>query len=317
VAGAARKALPAAAAPAALPPAAPDRSSDWAAAPPLHLADGGAPLLLLSAASGEDAPIAALYHSMVELVGPDAPAGPRKAFLDELNVGRGCDEPVDFFHVAIDAPGFGASKASLQARRRPGEPMLTATFLADVIRSLGKHYAFAIVAAADAVAAVVDALTEAPNMCSFLCVREPKVRDAESLHSIFQPVLLTVESRGQQAALAGKMRAALLHASVTEFSRIRQPKYLDREFGRDILEFMRARRWRGHLNGHGHSKKQALLTKLVGGMKMWRGERVWAGEPKAEMEASPSVAEQVQKDVASLTLAGDGQAPQVQFIDLQ
>jgi len=98
-------------------------------------------LLLQSASKGADHVVSALYGQMVELVGPEAPAGPRRAFLEELNTGKGCDEPIDFFHVAIDLPGFGASRASLQARRKAEDPIATSDFLADVIKSCGKHFA--------------------------------------------------------------------------------------------------------------------------------------------------------------------------------
>ena len=122
-----------------------------------------------------------MYEKMTQLVGPEAPPGPRKAFLEELNTGKGCEEPIDFFHVAIDLPGYGFSRASLQPKRKADQPIVTPELLSDVIKSLGKHYAFLIVASAAGAAAALDALTEQPNMCSFLCLREPKVRHVESL----------------------------------------------------------------------------------------------------------------------------------------
>lgn len=143
----------------------------------------------------------------------------------------------------------------------------------------------------------------------------------ESLHAIFQPALLAVESRGQQAILAARMSEALLHATTCEFSRVRQPKYLDRELANDILAFMRARRWRGHLSGHGHSKKRPLLTKLVGGMHMWKGEREWREEKqdKAEKAAAGGGATAAEADAVPADTSGTpplGGNAVVQFVGL-
>ena len=227
-----------------------------------------------------------------QLVGPDAPSGPRRAFLEELNTGKGCEEPADFFHVAIDLPGFGNTKASTQRQRKVvsapagsgggsgGEAehqLLTSELLNDVIKSLGKHYAYAIVASSEGAAAVLHALAERPNLCSFLCLREPKMATSaaatEGLHSLFQPTFLAYEPRGPQLGVAEAMEHALMAINIQEFSRKLSPKYAERDWAKDILAFLRTRRWRGHLSGFGHSKMRPLLTRLVGGMRMWRGER--------------------------------------------
>ena len=364
-----------------LPALPPHPSQSPLTASPSHAAvdtSAGAPLLMQSAASCSDPIIVSLYEQMLQLVGPDAPAALRRIFLAELTTGVACDEPLDFFHVAIDLPGHGHTRTSLQvrvpvpashpvpstsklrhggaheclspcvmgflsdpsqAKRRAEDVLVSGDFLSDCIKALGKHYAFMIVASGEGAAAVFEALAEQPNMCSFLCIRDPKaslvprepflphaqtvgwctfairachpclpsmrrsrtappslklahmahvshaqVRDMESLHGVFQPVLLAVEGRGQQAALAARMKGALLHASIAEFSRVTQPKYLDNHLPADLLTFLRARLWRGHLPGHGHSNKRPLLTKLVGGMRMWRGERSYQ-----EQHAKPRV----------------------------
>lgn len=143
----------------------------------------------------------------------------------------------------------------------------------------GKHYAYLIIASSEGAAAVLHALTEQPNLCSFLCLREPRVRDVESLHAIFQPSMLVAETEELAPAADGapalveQMTQNLLHCTLQEFSRPSSPKYLDKELAHDLVWFLRQRHWRGHLSGFGHSKRRPLLTRLVGGMKMFRGER--------------------------------------------
>jgi len=139
-------------------------------------------------------------------------------------------------------------------------------------------------------------------------MREPQVRDPESLHAIFQPALLAVEGRGKEAALASKMTEALLHAHTAEYSKIRQPKYLERDLAKDIVDFLRSRNWRGHLSGMGHSKKRPLLTRLVGGIKMWRGEREFkesepAAAPTREADKPPAAEEPTQPTATVVSFA--------------
>ena len=224
---------------------------------------------------------------MVSLVGPTAPSGPRRAFLEELQTGSSLDEPVDFFHVAVDLPGYGFSKSfrhdgkkqrsssskSVTGGSSAAGPLAPADLLADIIKSLGKHYAFMVIASNDSAAAIFSALCEQPNLTSFLVVREPQVHDMESLYAVFQPTLIAAEARGKRSLDSGAMSQALLHSTVHEWSRKRTPRYLDKEIAHDILAMLRARKWRGQLGGFGHSKRRPLLTRLVGGMKMWRGEK--------------------------------------------
>lgn len=80
---------------------------------------------------------------MLALVGPGAPARARAVFLEELNARNGFEEPIDFFHVAIDLPGFGSTGKEhlLHSKRKDRDaPIASADFLADVISALGKHY---------------------------------------------------------------------------------------------------------------------------------------------------------------------------------
>ena len=122
------------------------------------------------------------------------------------------------------------------------------------------------------------------------------------------PALLAVEGRGKEAALASKMTEALLHAHTAEYSKIRQPKYLERDLAKDIVDFLRSRNWRGHLSGMGHSKKRPLLTRLVGGIKMWRGEREFkesepAAAPTREADKPPAAEEPTQPTATVVSFA--------------
>ena len=253
--------------------------------------DMGASLLLKSASSASDATFALLYDKMLALIGPSAPPYARAGFLDELNMaGHGCDEPAEFFHVAIDLPGFGNTKASMQTLKRGADEkrvadegaVMSPDFIVEVIKSLGKHYAYCIVASAECSASVFSALLERPNLASFLVLKEPQVKDYDALHSIFQPTLILSESR--QAAPTEKIEQALMNNSIIEFSKKSNPSYIVKDASKDILAWMKGRKWRGHLSGFGHSKMRPLLTRLVGGVRMWSGVR----EYKPIADATPA-----------------------------
>ena len=264
---------------------------------------------------------------MLALVGPSAPAKARSIFVEELNTGSSCEEPQDFFHVAIDLPGFGSTPKSVQPPKRTtasassssskdkeagGASIASADFLAEVVRALGKHYAYCVIATAEGSASVLQALLEQPNLASFLALREPMAKDVDSLHAIFQPTLLAIEARSKRTADVRAMADALLHGAVQEFSKARTPKYLDKEIAHDLLDFMRVRKWRGHLSGYGHSKRRALLTRLVGGMKMWKGERSFREAQEAAKKdaatAAATAAAEAREEAAAAKAQGDADA---------
>ena len=257
-----------------------------------HEEDIGAALLLRSASSASDATFCALYDKMLALIGPNAPPFARAGFLDELNVaGHGCDEPADFFHVALDLPGFGYTKPNVQSSKRAGsEQLCTPELLVDIIKSLGKHYAFCIVASSEGAATVFSALQERPNLTSFLCLKEPLVMDVDGLHSVFQPTLIVADAR--QANSIERIEQALINCTVLQFNKKHSSKYADKELSKDILAYMKGRKWRGHLSGFGHSKMRPLLTRLIGGLRMWNGLREYkpieAAPPAKEAGAGKS-----------------------------
>jgi hypothetical protein len=251
----------------------------------------GASLLLKSASSASDTTFVLLYDKMLALIGPSAPPHARAGFLDELNMaGHGFDEPAEFFHVAIDLPGFGNTKASMQTLKRGAEEkrvadegaVMSPEFIVEVIKSLGKHYAYCIVTSAECSASVFSALLERPNLASFLVLKEPQVKDYDALHSIFQPTLILSESR--QAASTDRIEQALMNNSIIEFSKKTNPSYIVKDASKDILAWMKGRKWRGHLSGFGHSKMRPLLTRLVGGVRMWSGVR----EYRPIIDATPA-----------------------------
>jgi hypothetical protein len=117
------------------------------------------------------------------------------------------------------------------------------------------------------------------------------VHELEGLYAVLQPTLLAVEARGKRSVDAAAMAQALLHTTVHEWSKARLPRYPDKELAHDILAMLRARRWRGHLSGLGHSKRRPLLTRLVGGMKMWKGERAYRELPDPTAKGEPKSGE--------------------------
>ena len=169
--------------------------------------------------------------------------------------------------------------------------------------------AYCIVATAEGCSAVFSALLEQPNLASFLVMREPAAKDIESLHALLQPTLLAYEARSKRAAEAKAMAAALMHGTVQEFTRARTPRYLDREIAHDIIDFMRARKWRGHLSGAGHSKRRPLLTRLVGGMKMWKGERSFKEAQETAKKDAAEAAAAAAKEAKEAAANGAAAAP--------
>lgn len=256
-------------------------------------------LLLRSACYSGDAGLGGVYSQMLALISPDAPPKARKIFLRELNIEEievKVEHPNDLFHVAIDLPGHGYTRANVQAKRRPGDTIITPELLADTIKSLGKTYAFMIVSfGAAAAEAVVKALVEKPNLTSFLCMYEPKIKEPHCLYSIFQPTLVAfTPSSGAHATEIERAKAnmvePLMHKKVSHL-RCNPKKQgdFDKALAEQILALFVDRNWRGHLEGTGHSKLDPLLTRLAGGMCMFRGDREYR-EAKLDMSSAPAAA---------------------------
>ena len=129
-----------------------------------------------------------------------------------------------------------------------------------------------------------------PGCISFVCMNEPNFKDPQSLYSVFQPTLVMFTPRaGAHSAEAEKakekMVEPLMHKTVGSLkSNPKARGEFEKELADHIVSLMVARNWRGHLEGVGHSKLDPLLTRLAGGMKMWRGER----EYKEAIESAPA-----------------------------
>ena len=84
----------------------------------------------------------------------------RGGVLDGLLVGQDHEDagaahrPKAFFQVAIDVPGFGDSKGS------PQPDFVPTKLLKELIRALGKEYAYAIITCSHAAANVLNALLQ-------------------------------------------------------------------------------------------------------------------------------------------------------------
>jgi hypothetical protein len=185
------------------------------------------------------------------------------------------------YQVAVDLPGFGRSAHAAKARYAAG------AVLADVVCSLGKTHAFAIVVYDRAAAALFRALLEDGELASFVVLRAPELEstDAEKLHSIFQPVLLLAdpENAAKQSAMR-QLRMSLINVHAPEINTRQKPEEYSRQAAEEMCRLFDMHHWKGTL-GLGLSFSLPLLTRLAGGMKAWETDAPLAVTTSEEEEA--------------------------------
>ncbi|KOO53378.1 endcodes part of kinesin [Chrysochromulina tobinii] len=184
------------------------------------------------------------------------------------------EEPTDFYQVAIELPGFG----NITTYRKHRGAVVNAEFLEEVISALGKTFAYAVVCSAEAAAGVFAALVDHPHLCSFVVAVEPQVQSMEDLLCVFQPTLLIscksapdkhgIQAPDPTAAAAAK---TLMHVQHEERPFKAGGRFVDEKLGALMVDFFKRRKWRGQLSGFGMSTRLPLLTRLAGGIKMWKG----------------------------------------------
>ena len=79
------------------------------------------------------------------------------------------NRPKAFYQVAIDIPGFGSTPGP------PHDTFASAELLAEIVTSLGKEYAFAVVAFQQASSALLTALLAKPRLAAFVLLREVRL----------------------------------------------------------------------------------------------------------------------------------------------
>uniref|UniRef100_A0A7S3AD25 Uncharacterized protein n=1 Tax=Haptolina ericina TaxID=156174 RepID=A0A7S3AD25_9EUKA len=204
------------------------------------------------------------------------------------------DRPASFFQVAIDLPGFGATEDLLGK-----DELMSANFLKEVITSLSKEHAFAIVVETHAADALFQVLFEAPKITSFIAVRQPILEETEPerLTRIIHPVFVPWDPRTASAYVqtARKLNEFLPDGASLKVSLAKVPSFYNVELGTELVSFFAKHNWHGMMNSDGTSRKLPLLTRLDGGLSMWTtGQKGEAAVAAATEEAALAEAKKLE-----------------------
>ena len=163
------------------------------------------------------------------------------------------DRPASFFQVAIDLPGFGATEDLLGK-----DELMSANFLKEVITSLSKEHAFAIVVETHAADALFQVLFEAPKITSFIAVRQPILEETEPerLTRIIHPVFVPWDPRTASAYVqtARKLNEFLPDGASLKVSLAKVPSFYNVELGTELVSFFAKHNWHGMMNSDGTSR---------------------------------------------------------------
>ena len=207
--------------------------------------------------------------------------------------------PKAFFLAAIDVPGFG------QTEGVPSNDFFGAKLLLEVIQSLGKAHAFAMIVYGQGAPVLLTALLRTPKLTSFVVLREADVStiDIESLHGILHPCFAPFDPDGltSQVRSARNLNAVLSQITAPKFSLTKVPKYFQKEFATELIKFFRFHGWTGAQSSDGNSQKLPLLTRLAGGMNCWKGTGLEATSKAAKIADAKA---QVKAGAASPKTAG-------------
>jgi pimeloyl-ACP methyl ester carboxylesterase len=174
-----------------------------------------------------------------------------------------------YYHVAIDAPGYGRSPGDRQTiRSYPG------AFLSAVVCATGRHRAAALVGSSQGACAVFNAALEVPRLSERLAVCHPVGHAVERYCAIRQHTLLAfdVHDAGHPVSVGRRMRAALPRTTYFEYVDAEPPAesggWLACHFADELVALLlRAESpWPPH-----RGKERPELCTLAGGVRMWSG----------------------------------------------
>ena len=134
-------------------------------------------------------------------------------------------------------------------------------------------------------------------------VREPDMRgiDVESLHGVLHPTLAPYDPDGPQALVRAtrSLNAVLPQLTFCKFSLTKTPQFYQRELAAQMMSYFRSNNWHGALPSMGNSSMLALLTRLAGGMGLWKGDSKVlakkAAKEKARVEAKEQEAQELER----------------------
>jgi len=222
--------------------------------------------LIAAASALQLCPLARSVECVRELRALYEEIGPQVSRARSQRVREGASlEPRGFFHVAIDCPGLGRSAGDATAMAEAPDALL-----ADVVRSLGKRHAFAIVGAARGAACVLRAVATRPGLANFVAVLDPTEEKASVCLTVLQPTLIVVDAvrsaTGGDKVQAERLRRSLPIASLIEAS---DTAPMAKLIASHLLALFEAHEWRAHLPGLGATKLLPLLSRPAGGVNAW------------------------------------------------
>ena len=189
-------------------------------------------------------------------------SGPRNSSLQWNWLVNDVARKSEYFHVAIDCPGYGRSPGDKQTiRSYPGQ------FISSVVRSLGKTSALALVGSSQGACAVINAVLEVPSICQNVAVCHPVGHAVSRYAKITQPALLLFDSDddGHPISVGRRMRRFLPNPIWFEFASGKDGDWLAENMPKELLEMLqsgpRPRR---------QSAKLPVLTRLCGGIRAWQ-----------------------------------------------
>jgi len=231
--------------------------------------------LLLQAASragdtsGEE--LAKVYEDLAEVL----QRCPGLITLGVKDLSLANEAPSSLFHVAIDLPAVGGSEGDRLTSAIGARRLFT-----EVIQSLGKSHAFAIVADGTCATWLLDSLVEQPSLTSFVVLREPTHYEPR-YGTVLHPTLVVASEGASKdtkggSAIAKKLSQSLTNASLIHYDPATESEYsfMEARLAGEVVSLLSNNGWRGYMPGFGHNGKLPLLTKLAGGRKAWESSVV-------------------------------------------
>ena len=238
-------------------------------------------LLIQDLSSGQVFPkIEGVYANLQEFLHEDAPRCERLRQDGRLDLEGGLHSTVDdskrpstLYQVAVDLSAQGE---------------LTVSMLEEIIHTVGKVHAYAIVTHGPAVVPMLSAIVEQEKLTSYLIAKDPDCSNIPSklqntMHMIMQPTLVLLDG-GAQVPPERRASARVLEASITRYA---CPDMANVPSGEvhsvmidKVVDFFRESSWVGCLSTDGTDQEKPVITRLTGGINAWKGLQTKQEEKK-------------------------------------
>jgi hypothetical protein len=144
------------------------------------------------------------------------------------------DNSLKLFCVSVDHPGYGRTRGDREIiRSYPGN------FITQVLTALGRSTAYAIIGISQGACAVLNEALDLPDIAHFVAVWHPVGHASERYTTVQQTVLLAfdTEDTGHPVSVGRIMQRRLPRAHYFEFTTSKDGNWLEKEFGREPLNF--------------------------------------------------------------------------------